>query len=103
MSTGFECEFVQTGDSEWFYVLQDWDCPVGAWDWREYSTAYGPFKDYESACGHLRDNHANPGGHGISDRRGTELPETLAERIKEARERKPEPLHRIGRGIYTFR
>ena len=63
MSTGLECEFVQWRDDQWFYVLQNWDCPVGAWDWREFATAYGPFPTFEQADEHLRLNHANPGGH----------------------------------------
>lgn len=66
MSTGFECEFVGY-NNEWFYTLQNWDCPVGAWDWREYATTYGPFPDEETAHQHLRDNHANPGGCSIID------------------------------------
>ena len=62
MSTGFECLFVEWNKNEWYYILQNWNCPVGAWDWREYATAYGPFKSEEKADKHLRDNHANPGG-----------------------------------------
>jgi hypothetical protein len=68
MSTGLECEFLwlqASGkpDGEWFYILQSWDCPVGAWDWHEYATAYGPFNSEDSAHEHLRANHANPGGY----------------------------------------
>lgn len=63
MSTGLECHIVQQGEDAWFYVLQDWDCPVGAWDWREYATAYGPFLTEEEASQHLFENHANPGGY----------------------------------------
>jgi hypothetical protein len=66
MSTGLECDFfVYKGD--WFYLLQDWDCPVGAWDWREYCTPYGPFGSEELTHQHLHDNHANPGGCSITD------------------------------------
>lgn len=67
MSTGLECEFIQWKPDEWYYVLQDWDCPVGAFDWREYATAYGPFKSEEKADEHLRNNHANPGGSFLND------------------------------------
>ncbi len=65
MSTGLECDFIEWEPNKWFYALQDWSCPRGAWDWREYATAYGPFTTYEAARKHLRDNHANPGGHSI--------------------------------------
>lgn len=63
MSTGFECYFAEVSPGEWFYVLQDWDCPVGAWDWREYATAYGPFATFDEASEHLQRHHANPGGY----------------------------------------
>jgi hypothetical protein len=66
MSTGLECEILKTG-GEWFYVLQSWDCPVGAWDWMEYATAYGPHATEDAALKHLSDNHANPGGHSTYD------------------------------------
>ncbi len=62
MSTGFECYFRETAPGEWFYVLQDADCPVGAWDWREHATAYGPFASEELAEAHMDDYQANPGG-----------------------------------------
>lgn len=62
MSTGLECLIVERDESQWYYVLQDWNCPVGAWDWREYATTYGPFPTKERAIQHLSDNHANPGG-----------------------------------------
>lgn len=67
MSTGLECEFFEPKRGDWYYALQDWSCPVGAWDWREYATCYGPFSTYEAACEHLRVNHANPGGHTVTD------------------------------------
>lgn len=61
MSTGLNCELYET-ERGWYYLLQDWSCPVGAWDWREYARAYGPFTSEEKAFEHLRENHANPGG-----------------------------------------
>ena len=45
-----------------YYVLQDASCPVETWDWREYATCYGPFKDFDAGLQHLDKNHANPGG-----------------------------------------
>jgi hypothetical protein len=65
MSTGLECEFRERKPGEWYYVLEDWDAPKCAWDWREYATAYGPFASEDDANGHLSDNHANPGGYGV--------------------------------------
>lgn len=62
MSTGLNCQTVQTKPDEWFYILEDYSAPKMAWDWREYATAYGPFKTEEEADEHLRRHHANPGG-----------------------------------------
>jgi hypothetical protein len=63
MSTGLECAFYEVeAKGEHFYILQDWDCPAGAFDWMEYATAYGPFRSLADADQHLSDNHANPGG-----------------------------------------
>lgn len=65
MSTGFECEFIEPLPDTWYYVLQNWDCPVGADNWREYATAYGPFPTEDDAHEHLHDHHANPGGYTV--------------------------------------
>jgi hypothetical protein len=65
MSTGLECRFIEYQLGQWYYILQNWNCPVGAWDWREYATAYGPFSNQEAAEAHLSHNHANPGGCSI--------------------------------------
>lgn len=62
MSTGCNCLFVQVEAEKWYYVLEHGSAPKNAWDWREYSTAYGPFSTEEVAHQHLHDNHANPGG-----------------------------------------
>ena len=63
MSTGLNCEFIEPVENRWYYVLEDWGSPKGAWDWREYATAYGPFGSFEEARSHLDRNHANPGGY----------------------------------------
>lgn len=86
MSTGLECAFVKlTTTGEWWYLLENWDSPKGACDWREYASAYGPFASEEEADEHLRQNHANPGG-GWTDDQCT--PDDVVERlIKEAGER----------------
>ena len=62
MSSGLECVFVEVEPGKWYYLLQDGDCPAQVRDWREYATAYGPFKTHEQALRHLYANHANPGG-----------------------------------------
>jgi hypothetical protein len=83
-STGLECEFFET-HGKWYYALQDWDCPVGCWDWREYATCYGPFDDYETCHEHLRVNHANPGGHSITNYGDKPLDEATAQLVKDAK------------------
>jgi hypothetical protein len=86
MSTGFECEFFRTADDQWFYALQDWDCPVGAWDWHEYASSYGPFATEDEALAHLDDNHANPGGYFTDHNSENAQPsEVWAKLIKAAR------------------
>ena len=62
MSTGLNCAFVEVKPGCWYYLLEDWDSPKGAFDWREHTTAYGPFDTEDDAVEHLDDNHANPGG-----------------------------------------
>lgn len=73
MSTNSECLFIQVKSDQWYYVLEDYNAPKNAWDWREYATAYGPFRTEDAANGHLCDNHANPGGSTTQ-----ELPEGVA-------------------------
>jgi len=66
MSSGLECQFIEIRKHRWYYLLEDSFAPTGAWDWREYAKAYGPFVNYEAADEHLVENHSNPGGHSIS-------------------------------------
>ena len=62
MSTGLECEIITlVTTKEVYYLLQNWNCPVGSCDWHEYATAYGPFTDNGAAYNHLYHNHVNPG------------------------------------------
>lgn len=99
MSTGYECEIVEVTPGEWFYVLQNWDCPVGAWDWREYATAYGPFKSEEEAIEHLDNNHANPGGYSVQEwEPNMRLSDVEQQLFADARERK---LQSFGRRAYN--
>lgn len=62
MSTNSECRFVETEPGKWYYILEDYNAPKNAWDWREFASAYGPFSSEEAADRHLQDHHANPGG-----------------------------------------
>lgn len=71
MSSGLECEFIgvyglrQSGKTDWFYLLQNYNCPKVCWDWREENPFVGgPFPTEDAANNHLRRNHSNPGGSG---------------------------------------
>lgn len=82
MSTGYSCVFVET-KGRWYYILQRWDCPVGAFDWMEYADCFGPFTDHKAGYVHLRGNHANPGGS-MEERFGDKtLPEGVLKRLLE--------------------
>jgi hypothetical protein len=74
MSTNSNCEFIQVKTDKWFYVLEDYNAPKNAWDWREYAVAYGPFGTEDKAHDHLDNNHANPGGWNVKS-----LPEGVSE------------------------
>lgn len=63
MSTNSSCELIQTEADKWYYVLEDYNAPKNAWDWRKNASACGPFKTKDAAKEHLHDNHANPGGN----------------------------------------
>ena len=85
MSTGLNCGFIEVEVGKWYYLLEDSNSPKGAWDWREYATAYGPFGDLKAAQRDLFDEHANPGGYWVdpySPER--KMDEVLEQLIKEA-------------------
>ena len=63
MSTNSECQIIEYQPGQWYYVLEDYNAPKNAWDWRENACAYGPFGLADEAMKHLHDNHANPGAH----------------------------------------
>lgn len=85
MSTGLECEFIEVAPGEWYYLLEQGSAPKIAWDWREYANAYGSFRTYEEAHKHLRDHHANPGGHTVQEYvEGFKPDNMLAELLSEA-------------------
>lgn len=85
MSSGMECNFIEPQAGKWYYVLQNWSCPAGAWDWRDDATCYGPFASYDKACEHLSDNHSNPGGHIVIRHSEFEADDTYRKLIAEAR------------------
>jgi hypothetical protein len=68
MSTNNECEFFQwEKEGNWYYILEHYNAPKNAWDWREHASAYGPFTSQEQAQRHLDCNHANPGSFSIDE------------------------------------
>lgn len=98
MSTNSECSFIQWDEGEWYYILEHRNAPKNAWDWREYATAYGPFKSEEKAQQHLHDHHANPGGYSVDE---TPCKDTAGEVLTKlvAEAKKPRP--RSGFGFYA--
>lgn len=48
--------FIEPTQGEWYYLQEEPGSPSDAWDWTEYSQAYGPFPSYEAACD---DQYAN--------------------------------------------
>lgn len=85
-STNSECEFIEFEPNKWYYILEDYDAPEDAWDWRMNATAYGPFRTEDNANEHLVSNHANPGGATIEEYSPEHAKdEVLVDLIKKAR------------------
>jgi hypothetical protein len=84
MSTGLECVFEEIAPHVWYYVLEHWDAPKQCWDWREYATAYGPFRSEDAAHAHLARHHSNPGGYSVNHREGHALDAVLTTLIEAA-------------------
>lgn len=78
--------------------MEDWSAPKQAWDWREFSTAYGPFGSEEEAYEHLRNSHANPGGHSVTRNDVYVEDETYRKFFNEAAERTAKESSRYGSG-----
>jgi hypothetical protein len=38
-----ECCILERNYNEWFLIVENADAPLGAYDWKDYATAYGPF------------------------------------------------------------
>lgn len=91
MSTGLECWIFENENRQWFYALQSWTCPVGAWDWTEENPlVVGPFVSEDAAHKHLSDHEANPGGyntypHNPSDERQATKLSALAAKARSPR------------------
>ena len=86
MSTGCECQFFSDLEGTWWYILENYNAPKNAWDWRENSTMYGPFKSFEHAEKHLDRNHANPGGYLVMEHVDLEADQVLKELKKSMRQ-----------------
>jgi hypothetical protein len=85
MSTGLNCELIEYRPNTWYYLLEDWGAPKNSWDWREYSTAYGPFKSQRLCEEHLFAKHSNPGGYSVSHYDSSYTPDAvLIEAVKKA-------------------
>ena len=83
MSTNSECDIFQWGEGgQWYYLLEDYNAPKNAWDWRENASCYGPFATEDIAKKNLSDNHANPGGFCTFVAETTD--KVLAEHVKKA-------------------
>ena len=67
MSTNSECHIIERNPDQWFYILEDYNAPKNAWDWREHASAYGPFVSEDAADEHLFAKHANPGGSSVEE------------------------------------
>lgn len=80
MSTGLNCDIIQTG-GRWYYILESGDAPKLAADWYDYAYAWGPFGSEAAALQHLHTHHANPGGYSTYDveKPGEKLQALLAE------------------------
>jgi hypothetical protein len=84
MSTGLECLIREIEPGQWYYILERWDSPKGAFDWREYADAFGPFPTEEAAITHLQSHHANPGGWWTGKYDGRPLDDVMKKLVKEA-------------------
>lgn len=98
MSTNSECLFFRHDDKH-YYLLEHYNAPQNAWDWRDNATCYGPFASFEEAQEDLRDNHANPGGHTDSSDENT-TDEVLIKHAAEAF--KPHRRHCYGGRIFRL-
>lgn len=67
MSTNSECEIVGLDNGQWFWVLEDYNAPKNAWDWREYASCGGPYSTADRAHADMLRGRANPGGHGKTE------------------------------------
>lgn len=103
MSTGLECRFIEVEPGKWYYLLEQGSAPKCSWDWREFADAYGPFDTQEEAHEHLRENHANPGGHSIEPHtEGYEPDEMMKRLIAEAFDPKKDRHSGISQGGQWF-
>ena len=62
MSTGQNCQFVEAKPGNWYLILELFNAPKNAWDWRDWASCYGPFSSALATRTYLDQNFANPGG-----------------------------------------
>lgn len=84
MSTGLELAYIEPKPGEWYYVLEDWSASRGAFDWRDFATCHGPFKDQDEAQQHMHANNANTGGFFMVEHANFEMDETYEKLISSA-------------------
>lgn len=79
------CLIIETSPDIWHYLVEDEDAPSGSWDWREHSSAFGPFDTRDEAFEHRADNHSNVAGSEVVNYSPELLvPDVVAQRIAEA-------------------
>jgi hypothetical protein len=79
------CLYIENEDTTWHYLVEDEDSPEDAWDWREYSTASGPFDTLEEAMEHRAGTRSDVSGSEIRKYTpNTPLPEVVRTKIEEA-------------------
>lgn len=54
--------FIEPTPGEWYYLQEEPGSPSDAWEWTEYSRAYGPFESYEAACDDQYENRPRTSG-----------------------------------------
>ncbi len=59
MKAVLECLLVEPIKDEWYYIIENAPPNISAWNWIDYSTAYGPFPNIDTARIHLKTNHSN--------------------------------------------
>jgi hypothetical protein len=79
------CLYIETEDKTWFYLAENEDSPEETWDWREYSTAHGPFDALDDAMDHRVDSRPDVSGCEIKQYNpNAPLPDVVRTKIDDA-------------------